>query len=131
MLPEQISRAGYSVVLGLHPLPAPFLFHLPVSWGGGRVWVLPDHNFATLPFSMRSSLFPKCRQTVVVFPVILSGLVVFAIFSYYMWFWEEVSVSSLTLLPLSQSLTPLFFLSLSEPSRGSCYILSIPLVRSI
>ena len=34
VLPQQISRAGCSAVLGLHPLLTPFLFFLPVSWGG-------------------------------------------------------------------------------------------------
>ena len=78
-------------------LPTLFLFLLPVSWGGGRAWVPLCHSFGTLPCSVRSVLSSRCLQSgAAFFPVALSGLVVLIIFSYYMWFWEETSVSPLT-----------------------------------
>ena len=51
-----------------------------------------------LLFTVRSSLFPSCRLSVVVFFLVaLSGLFIFAVFSCYLWFWKEVSASLLTL----------------------------------
>ena len=71
----------------------------------GRAWAPPDHGFGMLPFSMRSVLISRCVQSgTAFFTVALSGLVVFAIFSYHMWFLEEVSVSPL--MPPSLSLSP-------------------------
>ena len=77
MLSEQISRGRCSAIPGLHSLPAPFPFLLPVSWGGGSAWVPLDHGFGALPCSMRSVLFSRCMQSgAAFFPVALSGLVV-------------------------------------------------------
>lgn len=91
------------MILGSYSLSTLFLFLLPMGWGGGRAWVLLDLGFATLPFAVRSTLFPTCRQSASdFFPVTLSGSVLFAVFSYYMCFLEEVSVS--LLMPLSLSL---------------------------
>ena len=97
------------------PSPPPCSVSLPpssrVGWGGVRTWVPPDHGFGTLLFSLRSAGFPRCRQSAAAFfPVALSGFDVFAIFSYYMWFLEEVSVSPLTLPSLILLLQKTFIL---------------------
>ena len=77
-----------------HSFPALFLFFPPVSWGGGGARVPWSHGSGTSPRSMRSALFSRCVQSdTVLFPVAFSGLVVLIIFSYYMWFQEEASVT--------------------------------------
>ena len=85
MLLEQICRDGHLAVLGFYSLPTPFLFFPPVSWGGVGL-VTHQITALLLPFSVRSSLSPRCRPSVAVFfPVSLSGLVVYAVLSCYMW----------------------------------------------
>ena len=94
-------------VLGFSSLPNLSLLLPHVTWGRGRAWLglaRARLSYFTLFFEVFS--FPHVGNLLCSVQVILLGLVVFAVFSCYMWFWEEISASVLILiLPCFSSVT--------------------------
>ena len=64
VIPGKISRARHATLLGSYSVPAPFLISPGCRLGWGRTWVPLDHSFATLLFSVWSSLLPQVRGSV-------------------------------------------------------------------
>ena len=99
VLPGQITRPGYLAVLCFHSLPTLIHFLQPMSLGGGSAWVLPGYSFVPYPFhEMLSSPRCKCSLAVALYLLVsLLGIVVFPVFSKYIWFWKGISATLLML----------------------------------
>ena len=114
--PGKITRAGYLAVLCFHSLPILILFLPLVSWGGGTAWGLLRHCFVSYHFSyeMLSSLRFRCSLGGVLYLLVtLLEVAVFAVFSKYVWFWEEIST---TLLMLPSWVPPCSFFNMKKHS---------------